>query len=211
MSEGELLLRAILVDPADDAPRLIYADWLDEHGQSERAHFIRLSIQLCRREPSKDVFSIGLVHDVRTLQDISWSGINREFHEGALSISAWDRGFVSGIQCPAETFLTRARSLFQLQPITDVFLNDRQPLLECGFWGWTPEIERDPFGPPGHVPTHSIPSCLMFPYLHASRQEPFSHEGAFYLSPELALAALANACVAYGRRLAGLLSLPPLH
>jgi uncharacterized protein (TIGR02996 family) len=32
--------------PEDDAPRLIYADWLEEHGQSDRAEFIRLQIEL---------------------------------------------------------------------------------------------------------------------------------------------------------------------
>jgi uncharacterized protein (TIGR02996 family) len=31
MSDGTALLRSILTDPADDAPRLVYADWLDEH------------------------------------------------------------------------------------------------------------------------------------------------------------------------------------
>jgi uncharacterized protein (TIGR02996 family) len=39
---------AIREHPDDDAPRLIYADWLDEHGQPERAEFIRVQ---CRREP----------------------------------------------------------------------------------------------------------------------------------------------------------------
>jgi uncharacterized protein (TIGR02996 family) len=28
------LLQAILADPEDDTPRLVYADWLEEHGQS---------------------------------------------------------------------------------------------------------------------------------------------------------------------------------
>jgi uncharacterized protein (TIGR02996 family) len=32
MSDDEAFLRAILANPADDAPRLIYADWLDERG-----------------------------------------------------------------------------------------------------------------------------------------------------------------------------------
>jgi uncharacterized protein (TIGR02996 family) len=36
------LLASIHADPRDDAPRLIYADWLDEQGQSELAEFIRL-------------------------------------------------------------------------------------------------------------------------------------------------------------------------
>jgi uncharacterized protein (TIGR02996 family) len=42
------LLRNILDVPDDDAPRLVYADWLEEHGNSERAEFIRLQIELAR-------------------------------------------------------------------------------------------------------------------------------------------------------------------
>jgi uncharacterized protein (TIGR02996 family) len=34
-------LRAILADPEAEAPRLVYADWLDEHGEPDRAEFLR--------------------------------------------------------------------------------------------------------------------------------------------------------------------------
>lgn len=36
------LLAAIHAAPRDDTPRLVYADWLQEHGQDEYAEFIRL-------------------------------------------------------------------------------------------------------------------------------------------------------------------------
>ena len=39
-------LRTIRAAPHDDAPRLVYADWLEENGQSERAEFIRLQCEL---------------------------------------------------------------------------------------------------------------------------------------------------------------------
>src|SRR2546423_208668 len=39
-------LADILASPDDDAPRLVYADWLDENGQPERAEFIRLQCEL---------------------------------------------------------------------------------------------------------------------------------------------------------------------
>lgn len=39
-------LPAVLANPHDVAPRLIYADWLEEHGQQERAEFIRVQIEL---------------------------------------------------------------------------------------------------------------------------------------------------------------------
>jgi len=36
----------VLVAPDDDAPRLVYADWLEEHGQPERAGLIRWMIRV---------------------------------------------------------------------------------------------------------------------------------------------------------------------
>jgi uncharacterized protein (TIGR02996 family) len=50
MSDETALLAAIRAAPADDAPRLVYADWLDEHGRPERAEFIRVQCELARHK-----------------------------------------------------------------------------------------------------------------------------------------------------------------
>lgn len=42
------LFQAILADPADDFPRLLLADVLEEAGQGERAEFIRVQIELAK-------------------------------------------------------------------------------------------------------------------------------------------------------------------
>src|SRR5436189_1203112 len=45
-------LADIIAHPADNAPRLIYADWLEEHGDEAgraRAEFIREQIRLANR------------------------------------------------------------------------------------------------------------------------------------------------------------------
>jgi uncharacterized protein (TIGR02996 family) len=39
-------LAAIAARPDDDLPRLVYADWLDENGQPDRAEFIRTQVEL---------------------------------------------------------------------------------------------------------------------------------------------------------------------
>ena len=44
MSDGEALLAAILSHPEEDAPRMIFADWLDENNQHDRAEFIRVQV-----------------------------------------------------------------------------------------------------------------------------------------------------------------------
>ena len=48
MPTEDALLRAIIADPEDDAPRLSYAGWLDELGHCIRAEFIRLQCALAR-------------------------------------------------------------------------------------------------------------------------------------------------------------------
>lgn len=62
MSDEDALLAAIYANHDEDTPRLVYADWLDENGQSERAEFIRLHILLAR-DPGYDV--------------VGWPEINR--------------------------------------------------------------------------------------------------------------------------------------
>lgn len=42
------LLRAVIASPADDGPRLAYADRLEECGEAERSEFIRVQCELAR-------------------------------------------------------------------------------------------------------------------------------------------------------------------
>ncbi len=46
MTTCDNLLQAILDDPEDLGARLVYADWLEEQGQGERAEFIRVQLRL---------------------------------------------------------------------------------------------------------------------------------------------------------------------
>lgn len=43
------MLAACRARPADDLPRLVLADWLDEHGQPERAEFVRVQVELSHK------------------------------------------------------------------------------------------------------------------------------------------------------------------
>ena len=53
MSDELALLTAIIAYPDEDTPRLIFADWLQENGQPERAEFIRVQIEVTRL-PERD-------------------------------------------------------------------------------------------------------------------------------------------------------------
>jgi uncharacterized protein (TIGR02996 family) len=61
MSSGlpQAFLDAIIADIDDDAPRLIYADWLDEQGDADRAEFIRVQVQRARL-PAWDAAQVRL-------------------------------------------------------------------------------------------------------------------------------------------------------
>jgi uncharacterized protein (TIGR02996 family) len=48
MNDHDALLRAIGEHPEEDTPRLMYADWLEENGQPERADFVRAQVELAR-------------------------------------------------------------------------------------------------------------------------------------------------------------------
>lgn len=48
--EADALLDAIWAAPGDDTPRLVYADWLEEHRQANYAAFIRLQCAAAREK-----------------------------------------------------------------------------------------------------------------------------------------------------------------
>src|SRR5262245_8672199 len=51
MSEHDAILQTILTSPADDAPPLIFSDWLEERGDPARAEVVRVQCQLARWVP----------------------------------------------------------------------------------------------------------------------------------------------------------------
>lgn len=102
MIERESFIREICKRPDDDTVRLVFADWLDEHDESEWATSIREQI------------ATGKIF--RALYEDCSSGI--------VSIS---RGFISTIDIPCAEFMKHAGELFSRHPITKVSLTDRSP------------------------------------------------------------------------------------
>lgn len=121
MSDGDALLRAILDDPDDDAPRLVYADWLDEQGNSPRATFIRVQIELARLtadDPARD----RLVQTERTL----WRANRTAWTNWAPSwarVAEFRRGFLEEIRCQAADFLAEVDRVCQQTPLQGVRLD----------------------------------------------------------------------------------------
>lgn len=51
MNEREALIAAIAARPADDLPRLVFADWLEDGGDATQAEFIRAHLRLAKLRP----------------------------------------------------------------------------------------------------------------------------------------------------------------
>lgn len=60
-------LRAVFLDPEDDAIRLIYADWLEERGD-ERGEFIRVQIQLTKLRQGHPQFQVLKQREAQLLE-----------------------------------------------------------------------------------------------------------------------------------------------
>lgn len=48
MTDHDALMRAVCARPEDDTPRLVLADWYDDHGDAARAEFVRVHVGLAR-------------------------------------------------------------------------------------------------------------------------------------------------------------------
>lgn len=78
MSDADPFLEAIWANPDDDLPRLVYADWLEERGESTYAEFIRLDCMLERKEPMMPRERGRLRqhrHDLRTKLAAEWGHV----------------------------------------------------------------------------------------------------------------------------------------
>src|SRR5207248_2696491 len=54
VGDESAFLKAIAESPDDDGLRLVYADWLEEHGQDDRARYLREEVALTRIDGRSD-------------------------------------------------------------------------------------------------------------------------------------------------------------
>jgi uncharacterized protein (TIGR02996 family) len=123
MRDDEAFLRAIIDNPDDDLPRLVYADYLDERGDHERAEFIRVQCELAKLPPD-DPRARRLRNREQELlaehRRREWAGPLTEFADHF----EYRRGFIEGVGLSAAAFLRHAETLWTVAPINEVRLVD---------------------------------------------------------------------------------------
>jgi uncharacterized protein (TIGR02996 family) len=115
MTHDEAFLQAVIESPEDDAPRLVYADYLDDHGRPERASLIRVQCLLAKL-PEDDPRREELEAQERALlwkHEEEWVGPLR----GLASAWAFRRGFLEVVTLPARSYLEQAGFVRTLAPI----------------------------------------------------------------------------------------------
>lgn len=181
MSDGELLLAAILAQPDEDTPRLAYADWLEETGDEadqRRADLIRVQVE----------------HAAERLE-LPWAHPEIDGVTGTVR-----RGFVEEIELTEEQFLAHAAELFRQHPVTIVFLADKYPFGDLSqSFTW--------FFVGGHSPDAQVLPELFRESLLAHPLRRPDRRGCAFDGSALAQLALSEVAVNFGRWLA---DLPPL-
>src|SRR5438094_4319367 len=128
MRERDSLLAGICDAPDDDGPRLIFADWLDDHTEAARAEFIRLQLRLAAMEqddPQRQTLvrregDLWAANKDAWIAEIpSWSGVK---------VSAqFRRGWPESVRCTAAAFLKHAAKIVCHLPLRELSFEKLTP------------------------------------------------------------------------------------
>jgi uncharacterized protein (TIGR02996 family) len=147
MTHDEAFLLAIRDEPDDDAPRLIYADWLEDHGEEARAEFIRAQCERVRpdADPARAA-ELGprawrllvenweaWVGPLRGLVGPDGARLGEQWLMGgphADGLSRFRRGFVESLTLRAEVLLAWGDDVYR-----------QLPLRHLRLWGAGPHAE----------------------------------------------------------------------
>jgi uncharacterized protein (TIGR02996 family) len=123
MTDRAAFIAAIRAAPNDDAPRLVFADWLQENGEEGLADFIRHSIETKdtprRRRRSLRAFA-------PQADGLKWNRIwycdRIDFREIIPPVAGIDRGLTTIVWMAADEWLAHAHAIFGAHPVSIVVL-----------------------------------------------------------------------------------------
>lgn len=139
------LLAGIVAHPDADLPRLVAADWLEEHGEADRAAFIRLQIEResddrpelkweeerYRNSPAGlPLWAEEACPSLVRLDISGGTGLSGFSFSGVEKVR-FRRGFPEVITCTAEEWQRYGRLVVPRQPVRELVLREcREPGLE---------------------------------------------------------------------------------
>src|SRR5262249_39652492 len=119
----EGFIRAMRESPEDDAVRLVYADWLEEHGEAVRAEVIRVQVEL---EPPREQWGNERRRALQRreadlLREHCWvwlygpSPLREKYREDVPAV--FRRGFVETVGLPVQWLLEDGAAVRALCPL----------------------------------------------------------------------------------------------
>jgi uncharacterized protein (TIGR02996 family) len=175
MTPEDAFLRDILEHPDDDAPRLIFADWLEDHGgpgDADRAELIRIQCrravmqagpeELVLRRRAEELLRTHWDLWVRPLAELAGKAHGEAWLHAPYTPEAlykFRRGFVHVLDLPAGLFLDRGADILRLAPLRQVRLfgaGAARQLAGCEHLRWLERIDftdyfSDPIDAPGMI------------------------------------------------------------
>jgi uncharacterized protein (TIGR02996 family) len=238
VTHDDAFLADVLATPLDDAPRLIYADWLEDAGDPDRAEFVRVQCELAQTPAvlragtavtGRDGGFLGLLeHDLPNPRHEDLRRRQRELVRA--NGLAWVKGLPGArhwsVEGRGDCF--DARCAFRrgfVESVTlpaDAFLEHAAalfaaaPLLEVTLADRSPlhRADLDAWlwfaGESWHWGPHRLrePAAPQVPLSLCQRLRGPEGWTNYFPTREGALAALSRACVVWGRERAGLPPLP---
>lgn len=137
------LLAAVLAAPDDDAPRLVYADWLLEHADRDRGEFIQIQCALGR--PLVGARGLAILRDGDAKMPASREELEKretallkKHHKRWIApirpfirTWSWRRGFVDRVEADGAKFIDGAEAIFASTPLFHAELTGfKPPILE---------------------------------------------------------------------------------
>lgn len=153
-------LRAIRENPDDDTVRLVYADWLAEHGDEPRAEFIRVQLELATRNPAPMLPSNRAELDALRARErelferagpdqLEWLGAAHALaapgSEWAGHLSWFRRGFLHRVTCPGDDWARHGGAVLAEHPVREVVVTESAEFVSLdgvGGAGW--QLVADP-------------------------------------------------------------------
>jgi uncharacterized protein (TIGR02996 family) len=133
MKMEEAFLADIVDRPEDDGPRLVYADWLEENGQPERAEFIRTQCRLANL-PEDSADRLALEEREQALlaeHGAAWAATLPPW--ARKSAPTFRRGLVAEVAVSTGDFVRHGAALWRVAPVQGASLrNAAQRLADLG-------------------------------------------------------------------------------
>lgn len=199
------LLNCIIATPDDDAPRLLYADWLMDRREEERGEWIIEHIAAYHKYKGKPLPNpVANLEQLKEFNDKYmipastwvqlWHGKDRPDFPNQNSIAhpytmwAYERGFITTVWCSLEDWYKHGQSLVMREPIKRVNIVNKQPWGNQGqIRGW---FVNGMLGPAyiGHP---------ISPFLDNGKARYDNHIS--YLTRDSAMADLSKACIDWAK------------